>query len=156
AGKAVPIEKMSRQVAIPLVRAHPARADIDISYRAEPRRGMRFLREREEVYTIFSTSEWLPCLDAPSERATLDLTVRFDVPVVAVGSGEAVERATGAATRFHWVERRPVSTYAFGFAAGHYASASRRHDRTDLQFLGTGFSSSDLQTIFADTGDMLD
>jgi aminopeptidase N len=156
AGKAVAIEKTSRQVVIPLARARRRQAAIDIRYHAEPRRGMRFLREREEVYTIFSTSEWLPCVDAPSERATLDLEVRFDVPVVAVGSGEAVEPVAGAATRFHWIERRPVSTYAFGFAAGHYASASRRHGRTALRFLGTGFSSADLQTIFADTGDMLD
>jgi len=156
AGQAVPIERASRRVVIPLAGPHQSRADVDVRYHAEPRRGMRFLREREEAYTIFSTSEWLPCLDAPSERATLDLAVRFDVPVVAVGSGEAVERVNGAATRFRWIERRPVSTYTFGFAAGHYVSASRRYRGTELRFLGTGFSPADLQRIFADTGDMLD
>lgn len=156
AGEAVPIERTARRVTIPLAKPRARQADIEITYHAEPRRGMRFLRERDEAYTIFLTSEWLPCLDAPSERATLELDVRFDVPVVAVGSGDAVEPVTRAATRFHWIERRPVSTFAFGFAAGHYASVSRRHGRTELQFLGTGFSPSDLQTIFADTGDMLD
>src|SRR4030095_1599385 len=42
----------------------------EIDYHGTPRRGIRFFPERQQVYTIFSTSQWMVCVDEPDDRAT--------------------------------------------------------------------------------------
>ena len=64
-----------RRVRIQLSR--PARAGdtrtVDIAYHGAPRSGIRIFPERGQVYTVFSTSQWLVCVDAPEDKATLRL-----------------------------------------------------------------------------------
>lgn len=56
---------------------------IQIAFNGKPKFGLRFLPEAEQMFTEFSTSEWMPCIDAPSDRAsvsfTLDLPRRYKV-----------------------------------------------------------------------------
>ena len=46
-----------------------------MTYHGAPRFGMEFVPERSQVYTAFSTSQWLVCVDDPGDRATLKLSV---------------------------------------------------------------------------------
>ncbi len=52
--------------------SRPAKAnekrEIEVEYHGTPRRGIRFFPERAQVYTVFSTSQWLVCVDAPMIR----------------------------------------------------------------------------------------
>jgi aminopeptidase N len=40
--------------------------EIEVDYHGTPRRGIRFFPDREQVYTIFSTSHWMVCVDDPA------------------------------------------------------------------------------------------
>ena len=50
-----------------------AKRTVEIDYHGAPRQGITFRREAREVWTAFSTSQWMPCLDAPSVRASFEL-----------------------------------------------------------------------------------
>lgn len=51
---------------------------IAITYHGRPTSGLVFAPEREQLYTVFTTAQWMPSLDAPDARATLRL--RLHVP----------------------------------------------------------------------------
>jgi aminopeptidase N len=50
-----------------------ATARVAIRYHGQPRRGLRFFKEVQQAYTVFSTSQWLPVDDAPDQKASLSL-----------------------------------------------------------------------------------
>ena len=49
---------------------------IEIVYHGVPKYGINFFPEQNQVYTIFSTSQWMPCVDSPDDRAAF--SVEFD------------------------------------------------------------------------------
>jgi hypothetical protein len=63
---------------------------LEIAYHGAPRFGMQFFAERAQVYTVFSTSQWLVCVDAPDDRATLNLSVVLPAGLTMVASGKLV------------------------------------------------------------------
>jgi len=131
---------------------------IDIDYRGTPRFGLQFVPERSQVYTIFSTSQWLVCIDAPDERATLDLSVALPPDLRAAGSGRLVAtrpRADGMIVHV-WHQDRPMPSYTFGFAAGKFDEVTTRNRRVGYRYLGASFASTrELERVFADTPDMV-
>jgi len=56
------------RIALPLDRRT---REIEIDFHGTPKYGIRFFPERQQVYTIFSTSQWMVCVDDPSDKATL-------------------------------------------------------------------------------------
>ncbi|MEO8016289.1 MAG: M1 family aminopeptidase, partial [Pseudomonadota bacterium] len=54
-----------------------------------------------------------------------------------------------------WNERRPYSPYLFGFVAGDFALAKQRYRNTELLYLASGVSKSELLHSFAPTADMV-
>jgi len=146
------------RVQLPKPAARGTSADFVISYHGEPKTGLQFVPERQQVYTIFSTSQWLVCVDAPGDKATLDLQVVLPAGLRAIGSGALVSERPGPdGTIVHrWRQTQPVSTYLFGFAAGRFTEVEAMHGKTTLRYLGDGFSRDDLSRIFADTPDILE
>uniref|UniRef100_UPI00289B093F M1 family aminopeptidase n=1 Tax=Stenotrophomonas sp. TaxID=69392 RepID=UPI00289B093F len=143
-------------LATPLKRG--ALAELQIRYHGAPTFGLVFAPEREEVYTIFSTSQWMPSVDAPDERATLDLSVTLPPGLRATGTGRALPTRTLADGRLehHWRLDTPMPGYVYGFAAGRYQQAMQQHGAVQLRFLSVERTPSQLRTVFARTGDMLD
>jgi aminopeptidase N len=139
--------------------SRPARMNdsrqFEIDYHGAPRVGLRFFPDRSQVYTLFSTSEWLVCVDAPDDRATIGLTVVLPVGLKAVANGRLVaeRRLTRDTVAFKWRQDRPVPSYAFGFAAGPFTEVTEQ--RGHLRYLGAGFSESELRRIFRDSADMI-
>lgn len=131
---------------------------IDIEYRGTPRFGLQFAPERSQVYTIFSTSQWLVCIDAPDDRATLDLEVALPADLRAAASGRLLgtrRRADGMVLH-QWHQERPMPSYTFGFAAGKFDEVTARDRRIRYRYLGAAFASSrELERVFADTPDMV-
>jgi aminopeptidase N len=130
---------------------------IEIEFHGAPRFGLEFHPERGELYTIFSTSQWLVCVDAPEDRATLDLSVALPAGTKATGNGRLVSKVPldGQRELFRWRQDIPVPSYVYGFAAGRYVEATERRAGADLRYLATSLDASELHRIFADTGDML-
>lgn len=160
AGRDVQFVKLDRRliVTLPAPRKALDRREIEIAYHGAPRRGITFVPNSQQIYTAFSTSDWLPCIDAPSERATLDLTVVVPADFVVAGSGRAAsakrERDRIAS---RWVLARPMPCYLFGFAAGRFSEATGRPGDVELRYLGPPtMTTAQLRDVFAATGDMLE
>lgn len=131
--------------------------EVTVNYHGTPKFGLQFHPERRQVYTLFSTAQWLVGIDAPDERATLDLSVALPTGLKAVGNGYLVgRRSLGNGIELHrWRQTVPMPAYTYGFAAGPFEEASDRGSRVRLRYLGAGYSQSELRRIFADSGDML-
>jgi aminopeptidase N len=68
---------------------------IEIDYHGIPKHGIRFFSEQNQIYTVFSTSQWMPCVDAPADRATFRLNLITPKDLKAVGNGRLIKK-TGA------------------------------------------------------------
>lgn len=144
------------------IRLHKAaargdRRRLDIAYHGAPRFGLEFVPEKSQMYTLFSTSQWLPCIDAPSDKATLRLRLVLPRELSVVANGRLVStRSVEGNRRLHeWRLDQPAPTYTFGFAAGKFKEAKDQAGPTRLLYLSTDTSAVDLRRIFADTKDML-
>lgn len=159
AGEPLAYEQRGRRLRVALSRAASSgeKREIDIQFHGAPRFGLQFHPDRPEVYSIFSTSQWLIGIDAPDERATVDLSVILPGGLQAVGNGRLVARhALGDGRDIHrWRQDRPVPAYTFGFAAGRFNQATQRRGRTRLRYLAGTLSATELRHVFADTADML-
>ena len=55
---------------------------------------------------------WFPCWDKPSDKATLDITVRVPTNVLLGSNGRLADSTvTGGSLYYHWVSRDPIATY---------------------------------------------
>ena len=129
------------------------RQQLAIAYRGAPRRGLLFDTTAPRAVTVFATSEWLISIDAPSEKAALDLTVIVPQGLRVVGNGRLVSEQARHDQRvaFRWRQDRPESSYTYGFAAGRFAEAQQTSGSLRLRYFGEGFSVSELETIFQET-----
>jgi aminopeptidase N len=158
-GQALNFEKVEQRLRVRLPKPGAAgeRHEIDIAYRGTPRHGLEFHSERGEVYTIFSTSQWLVCIDAPSERASLDLTLTVPSGLKAVGNGRLVAKSAlgGRRDSYRWRQDMAMPSYVYGFAAGRYAEAGATGENGALRFLSADLQAAQLRRVFADSADMM-
>ncbi|MDN5864428.1 MAG: M1 family metallopeptidase [Gammaproteobacteria bacterium] len=144
-------------IQLPAVLDSGDRTTVEITYHEAPTHGMEFHPEVSEVYTIFATSQWLVCIDSPSERATLDLRVTLPAGFKAIGNGRLVSRSVLKNKKlvYHWRQDVPVSSFAYGFAAGKFNEVQTRQSGIRLRFLSHDLSAAQLRKVFHDTGDIL-
>ena len=132
--------------------------EILVGYHGAPRRGIRFFPERSEVYTVFSTSQWLVCVDAPDDRATFRLLLILPAGLTNAANGQLVSTRKLAHDKvaYEWLQKNPIPSYTFGFAAGRFHTVTERLGSLELRFLATQqFSDEQLRRIFRDTADMI-
>jgi aminopeptidase N len=134
-----------------------ANYSIDIEYSAKPNFGMQFYPEREEIYTIFSTSQWLAVIDSPDERASLDLTIRLPKAYKSVGNGKlrSIVASNNEAELHRWQLKSEMPSYVYGFAASKYNEKIEWRKGIKQRYLSKDQSPEQLKNIFADTSDML-
>jgi aminopeptidase N len=134
-----------------------ANDSIDILYSAKPKFGLQFYPEREELYTIYSTSQWLVVIDSPDERASLDLSIRLPKAFKSVGNGKLRSIAVfDKQTDIHrWQLDADMPSYVYGFAASKYNEMAERRNGIKLRYLSKDHKPEQLKQIFSDTSDML-
>lgn len=158
-GRKSSFEKVGKQLTIQLhgTYTQDQHIDIQIKYHGAPRFGLEFHPEVDQLYTIFSTSQWLVCLDAPDQRATLDLSVALPAGFNAIGNGRLVSksRLSGKRALYHWRQDDPVPSFVYGFAAGRFNEANALANGVHLRFLSQDLQADQLRQVFADSGDML-
>ncbi|MGE0449243.1 MAG: hypothetical protein AB7Q29_06640 [Vicinamibacterales bacterium] len=158
-GQALDFDLLPRKVGVHLPASVAAgeMLDLSIAYHGSPSSGLLFAPEREQVYTVFATSQWLVCVDAPGDKATIDLRVVLPAVLRAVGTGVLVSEESDAsgAVVHRWRQDTPISTYLFGFAAGRFVE-STTSGASRVRLLGDGVAPDELSRIFRDTQDMLD
>lgn len=153
-------KSVGKRVKITLLRAAQTneKHKIEIQYHGTPQFGIKFFPERRQIYTEFSTSQWLVCIDAPADRATLKLKLILPPKLTVVASGQLLleHRLVSGKTVSEWEQKTPVPTYTFGFAAGIFRESSDKSGKVRLRYLGAAsFSEAELKRVFADTADMI-
>ena len=134
---------------------HASRASrLHIRFHGAPRRGLFFHPEAPQLHTIFATSQWMPCLDDPAQRAPLTLAVCLPQALEATGTGEPLpDRAAAPGRRWvGWRLATPMPSFSYGFAAGRFTRAALQRDGVVFEALGApGFDRTDLLRLLADT-----
>lgn len=132
--------------------------ELEVRYHGAPRYGIRFFPDRQQVYTIFSTSQWMVCNDDPSDKATVTMKLILPATLTAVANGEFVSQHQLPDNKriFEWRQKNPIPTYIFGFAAGPFRVVKQKHRNVELQYLVSNYSDTEARRIFRDTPDMLD
>jgi aminopeptidase N len=155
-GRAFVIDGNQLRITLPRGRANETRT-LTVSYHGAPSSGLVFNAEREQIYTVFSTSQWMVALDEPSARATLRLRVTMPRGWMGAASGREVSRRElpGNKALMEWQLDRPVPTYTFGFAIGAFSDVSDRSSRVALRYLGRGFAEPELRRIFDESAQMI-
>jgi aminopeptidase N len=131
---------------------------IQIDFHGTPKYGMRFFPDRQQVYTIFSTSQWLVCVDDPADKATVTFKLILPSRLTAVANGGLVsQRALSDNKRlFEWRQSSPIPTYIIGFAVGPFHVVKEKRGNVELQYLATNYTAIEVRRIFRDTPDMLE
>lgn len=103
---------------------------VSVHYRAEPTKGLFFVEADDDnpdfIWTqgqSEDTRDWLPCYDAPNDKATTELIVTVKRPFSVLSNGRQVgvkENSDGTRT-FHWRLDIPHSTYLITLVAADFA-----------------------------------
>ncbi|MEO6364613.1 MAG: M1 family metallopeptidase [Luteimonas sp.] len=159
AGAALAFTQHEKRLLITLKRPaeQAGQRQIEIDYHGAPRFGLQIHPDRSQAYTIFATSQWLIGIDAPDERATLDLTVTLPAGFKAVGNGWQIGHRTLAngLEMYRWRQEMPAPAYTYGFAAGKFNEVIASAGEVQLRFLSDALNQGELRKVFADTADML-
>lgn len=132
--------------------------EIEIEYHGTPRFGIRFFPDRNQVHTIFSTSQWMVCVDDPADKATLTMRLILPAALTAVSNGRFIsQRELPKAMRVsEWRQTNAIPTYIFGFAVGPFRVVTEKKGGVEFRYLATDYSDDEVRRIFRDTPDMLD
>lgn len=132
---------------------------LSLRYHGKPAKGMYFLPSKQQIYTSFDTGAWLPCVDAPDSRASLELSLRLPASFAVVANGELQaehEHGDGSKTS-QWRQNQALPCYLYGFAAGKFKEVRQQAGATHLRFLSPpDFSDTEIATIFQETQAMLE
>lgn len=132
--------------------------EIEIVYHGAPKYGINFFPEQNQAYTIFSTSQWMPCVDSPDDRAAFRLNLITPKNVKTVANGEMIDERelTNGKIISRWEQKNAVSTYLFGFAFGEFQELNVKEKQKTFRYLyDKSFSAEDIGKIFVDTKEML-
>ena len=109
----------------PLKRAQSS--ELSIAYHGAPKWGIRFFPDLSQVYTVFSTSQWTVCIDAPEDRATLKLTLIVPAKLTALSNGELIStKKFGDKQKTIWEQKSSIPTYIFGFTIGPFRTVREK------------------------------
>jgi aminopeptidase N len=146
------------RVSLPLVPRAAHSLEIDIDFHGTPKRGIRFFPDRQQVYTVFSTSQWMVCVDDPADKATLTFKLILPAILTPIANGQLVSQRALPDNKSvtEWRQSTAIPTYTFGFAAGPFQVVKEKRRNVELQYLATNYTQSEVRRIFRDTPDMLD
>jgi aminopeptidase N len=132
--------------------------EIEIDFHGTPKYGIRFFPDRQQVYTIFSTSQWMVCVDDPADKATLNFKLILPANLTPVANGQLISQRELPNNKrvSEWQQRTPIPTYIFGFAAGPFHVVKEKRRNVELQYLATNYTEQEVRRIFRETPGMLD
>lgn len=131
---------------------------VDIAFHGKPRFGINFFPALDQVYTVFSTSQWLVCKDSPDDKATLELSLILPAGLQVISNGNLSKKTllNNHKINYEWSQKIPAPSYIFGFAAGHFKRFSEQHGKTILLYFAKDHPEEELKQIFIETPAILD
>jgi len=133
-------------VRFPRPLAYERDVTIDITYSAQPRRGLYFTApdkfDRKKHREVWSQGQdednrhWFPCFDYPCEKATSELIATVPGKWFCLSNGRLLARhrnKDGTAT-FHWKQEVPHVSYLITLCAGDYEEVSGQWDGIPVNY----------------------
>ncbi len=157
-GKAVKsFQQQKKQLILTLAEELDDTNEIIITYHGQPTRGLVFLTEFSQIHTVYFTSEWMVCNDAPSDKATLTLELILPKDLTGIVSGVLIKTAPLAndLVKYTWRQASATPAYTYGFAVGKFNAFQEQYDETALNYYSPNHGAAELAQIFHNTGDML-
>ncbi len=140
---------------------------LHISYACQPRRGLYFFLPNEETPShavqVWSQGEdqenryWIPCYDAPNERATTDLFFSIPRPYMCISNGLLVEKIPSEQKIiYHWTEKVPYVSYLISVVIGEFAEIRDEYRGIPLYYYVEPGRKDDALRSFAKTPRMME
>ena len=158
AGAALKFSVLDHRLKIALPPNTGHEREIDVEFHGTPKYGIRFFPDRQQVYTVFSTSQWMVCVDDPADKATLTFKLILPANLTPIGNGQLVSQRELPNNKrvSEWQQRKAIPTYIFGFAAGPFHVVKEKRGNVELQYFATNYKDDEVRRIFRDTPDMLE
>jgi aminopeptidase N len=149
------VEKEELTIKLPKRLQANESAEAKISYTGGPAPGINF--GQNYFYTAYFTCHWMICLEEPFPKASITLRIKVPESYRTVASGKLLrETLSSEKTKESiWEQKRPYSTYLFGFATGEFSEAETKSGSTTLRYLGSNELPEVLKAKFAPTSKML-
>lgn len=157
AGTALKFSVMDHRLRVTLPPDRRTR-EIEIDFHGTPKYGIQFFPDRQQVYTVFSTSQWMVCVDDPADKATLTFKLILPAHLTPIANGQLISQRELPNNKrvSEWQQRSAIPTYVIGFAAGPFRVVKEKRGNVEFQYFATNYSQSEVSRIFRDTPDMLD
>jgi aminopeptidase N len=133
---------------------------IAVSYHGRPQDGLILMNDKAGSPSATGDNwpdrvhHWIPCLDHPSAKATVNFTVTTPARYIVVANGQLMATRNNAGTTRTWTytESRPIPPYCMIIAVGEYAQSEPQPNtspplsyyvpQTDRDFAVRGFSAA--------------
>ncbi len=150
-------EQKGTAIIVALAKNNESIYTLQISYRGKPKRGLIFISEKEALYTVYFTSEWMVCNAIPDDKATLQLDLLIPNHLTTIASGVLVNiiHKTNNNTLYTWQQIYETPAYTYGFTVGEFNKVQEMHNGVQLNYYAPDYTSSEMEVIFNTTGDML-
>lgn len=159
-----------RELAIALAQplAPGTQTTVHVSYQAEPKRGLHFVRpdrDRPRLPTQAwtqgedeNTRHWLPSYDYPDDMGTTEGLVTVDARYKVLSNGRLVgtEPVEGGRKRWHYKQDKPHVTYLIMLAIGEFEVVERQWRGMEVSFWHHKDNAADVARTFDPTFPMLD
>jgi aminopeptidase N len=133
------------RVELPGALAAGAELTLAVDYKGAPRRGLYFIspdegypRKPVQVWTQGQDEDsryWFPCFDAPSEKATSEVTVSVPSNMFALSNGTLVsDKTSGGKRTLHWRLDVPHSCYLVTLAVGDFGTVETKWRDTPVVY----------------------
>ena len=80
-------EQIDDKTIVSLAERDSSEFAIQIFYEGNPTKGMVFLTNPQQLYTVYFTSSWMVCNFSPDDRATIQLDLLVPDQLTCIGSG---------------------------------------------------------------------
>ncbi|HCD52237.1 MAG TPA: hypothetical protein DEQ34_07310 [Balneolaceae bacterium] len=130
--------------------------ELTIQYHGNPPKGLHFIPEKNQAYTVYFTEYWMVLNPDPGDKATITMNILVDKELDCIASGAliSVQEKEGKHV-YKWEQNFDSPAYTFGFAIGSFKQQVMKLDKVTIRNYGFGYSSDELKQIFIETPDMI-
>ena len=141
---------------------------VTIVYHAQPAKGLYFrtpeMGYKPEDLHLWTQGEpiearhWFPCLDAPNEKFTSEVTCRVPEGMVVLSNGKLVSEekdSDSGLVAVRWLQDKPHANYLISLLAGHFKKIEDKYQDIPLAFYTPASQIEQATNSFKDTRDMM-
>jgi aminopeptidase N len=149
-------EKRDGGLIIKLSEREKKENEITIDYHGNPTNGLLFDPDRGQIFTVYSTSQWMICNDSPGDKALFHLKISIPAGKDCIASGQLVSQVRKKdKIQYSYQQNYESPPYTFGFAIGNFNQTEEKSGDILLRYYSQDYPSDQLIAIFRETPTML-